>query len=400
MARCKLTTKMSSFRFLLLFAFLVCPPLFAADVDSAVAELEAHLDRLARQKEVAGMAVAVAHGGEIVFSGTWGVREAGSAEPIDRHTRFRVASLSKGFASTVSAVLVEKGLLDWSDRVAPYNPHFRLKSNDQTVRVNLEHVLSHRVGLPSNAYDNLLEADWDVNRILARYREVKAACEVGSCYGYQNVVYNLSEDLIERKLGEPFEAVVFHQIFQPLGMHSANYGLDGLRIDDNWARPHVRTRGGVRPVEVQPNYYRVPAAAGVNASLADMEQWLLAHMGHRPEVLSNSVLQMLREKRVVTHRERRAGWRHDRLRSAHYGLGFRVYDYAGHPMIYHAGAVQGYRAQIAIFPEEDVGMLILWNSEGQKGWGTVPVFADALYDLRYMDWMKLQKGRGRSLAGR
>ena len=35
----------------------------------------------------------------------------------------------------------------------------------------------------------------------------------------------------------------------------------------------------VRPKET---YYRIPPAAGVNASINDMALWLIAQMGHRP----------------------------------------------------------------------------------------------------------------------
>ena len=81
-----------------------------------------------------------------------------------------------------------------------------------------------------------------------------------------------------------------------------------------------------------------------------------------------------------------------------YGLGWRIYDYAGHTMIYHAGAVEGYRAQIGIFPDLGVGIAAMWNSESSKAWGIVPVFADALYGLPGEDWMKLQRG-GTGQAG-
>ena len=114
----------------------------------------------------------------------------------------------------------------------------------------------------------------------------------------------------------------------------------------------------------KPTYYRVPPAAGVNASISDMAQWLIAQTGHRPDVLPAPLLATLHAPLVATPGEMRgSSWRRERLNSAGYALGWRVYDYAGHRVVFHGGAVQGYRGVIAMMPERDLGVVILWNSE-------------------------------------
>jgi len=82
-----------------------------------------------------------------------------------------------------------------------------------------------------------------------------------------------------------------------------------------------------------------------------------------------------------------SGWRRDRLRSAYYGLGWRIYDYAGHTLVFHGGAVQGYRALAAFLPEKDIGVVILWNSESAMPTGLLPTTLDKALGLPTRDWL-------------
>ena len=126
----------------------------------------------------------------------------------------------------------------------------------------------------------------------------------------------------------------------------------------------------------------MPPAAGVNASTSDMAQWLLAQSGHRPDVLPAPLLATLHAPLVATPGEMRgSSWRRERLYSASYALGWRVYDYAGHQLVFHGGAVQGYRGVIALLPERDLGIAILWNSESSLPSGLLPTILDRAIGL-------------------
>src|SRR5690606_38818826 len=63
------------------------------------------------------------------------------------------------------------------------------------------------------------------------------------------------------------------------------------------------------------------------------------------------------------HETTTSPWRRERLRSAHYALGWRIYDYMGEKLVYHAGAVQGYRAMTGMLPEYGFGFVAMWNCE-------------------------------------
>ena len=206
-------------------------------------------------------------------------------------------------------------------------------------------------------------------------------CSPGSCYAYQNVAFSLIGDVVFAASGDFYAQAVEKRIFKPLGMHDASIGLDGITGSNRWARPHVRSRNGWAALNPKPTYYRVAPAAGVNASIADMAQWLLAHTGYRPEVLSQPLLATLHAPLVNTPGELRSGWRRERLNSAGYALGWRVFDYQGHTVVFHAGAVQGYRGLVALLPENNTGVAILWNGESTLPSGLLPTVVDAALGL-------------------
>jgi beta-lactamase class C len=154
------------------------------------------------------------------------------------------------------------------------------------------------------------------------------------------------------------------EVLSPLGMTRASVGSAALRSSDKWAKPHVAiAKRKWRDVKVREDYYRYSPAAGVNASSKDMILWLRAMLGEMPQVISPQLIEKVTTAQVVTKRElHRKGWR-KYLKSAHYGLGWRVYNFEGHKLNYHGGWVRGYRADIAFAPDQQVAYVMLMNAE-------------------------------------
>lgn len=364
----------------------------AASVETAVGDLASGLQQLEADPDGVGLAACVARSDRVLMLETRGRRAADSPELIDPTTRFRIASLSKGFAATLAAQLVAEGRMRWTQPVVEKVDYFVLKDAEDTRRAQLDHVLSHRMGLPHNAYDNVLEAGRPVQSIVRRYADVDPMCRVGTCYGYQNIAYNLVTDVIENGTGLDYESEIRNRLFRPLGMDSAGFGRDDLLSSTNWAQPHIGRGSRLRKAPVREHYYQLPASAGINASIEDLCLWLRANLGGMPEVIPDTTRELLWTERVETRRELfRGRWRRTRLDGAHYGYGWRIYDYAGERVIFHAGSVQGYGAQIAIVPRMNVGVVAVWNSQSRRPWGITATFLDALLGLKPEDWLRLEE---------
>lgn len=367
-------------------------PLFGGTVApkaglAVAAEMNFWLDSIEASGQVAGLAVAVVQGDQVLLQRGVGYADAAAGTPVTPDTVFRLASLSKSFATTLAAQLVDGGFISWDSRIGGILPTFALKDASAAEKLSVRDILSHRVGLPHNSYDHLLERDEPYPLLVDRLREIDPICGVGDCYSYQNVAFSLMGDVTYAVTGDFFYHQVEKRIFHPLGMTTATYGRDALEASREWARPHSRSGRRWIPFQPRENYYHVAPAAGVNASIKDMSQYLIAHMGGRPDVLPQDLLDTVHRPVVATPTEMTsAPWRRGRLRDAHYALGWRVFDYAGEPLVFHAGAVQGYRGVIAFLPQRRFGLVMLWNCETALPTGMLPMALDRYLGLPTVDW--------------
>jgi beta-lactamase class C len=356
-----------------------------------VREFEALAQGLVDSGKTPGLAMAIVQGGRIVSARGYGVTDRNNPEDVDIHTVFRLASLSKSFASTVTAQMVADGKLRWDSRPLQYIPTLQFADPNAAPQLTVADVLSHRVGIGHNAFDRDLEANAEYPMLMQKLAYAPMKCAPGECYAYQNIAYSLVGNVVESVSGLTYEQAVARRLFRPLGMFDASYGLEGIAASKRWAKPHIGSGRSWTPVYPKPTYYRVAPAAGVNASISDMAKWLLAQGGYRGDVLPGSLLATLHAPLIDTPSEMGgSAWRRQRLNAAGYALGWRVYDYIGHRMVFHGGAVQGYRGAMALLPERDVGVVVLWNSTSSAPSGLLPTILDRAIGITPQRWLDVE----------
>jgi beta-lactamase class C len=355
------------------------------DVDYRL--LDSRLRELMHKPAMVGLAVGVVENGRITFLQGYGETEAGSGDAVTPETVFRWASTSKGVAATMVAKLAEQGKIDLNAPVARYAPDLKLPAGNEN-RATVGDLLSHRLGLYRNAYDNKLEEGDDPSFLRASLAQLNATCPPGTCWSYQNVAFDASSEMVSRLTHMPYEQAVKRYLFNPIGMKDASVSLAGLESNASWAKPH---NAGRRPLPIVDTYYKVPGAAGVNSDIKDMALWMLAQMGEMPDVLDGQVLDTIHAPYVVTPTERgRLRKFLERLGTAWYGYGWRSYDYAGHHIIGHRGGIRGYRSLILFDPQKKSGVVALWNSDTNQPGGLEFEVMDMIYHLPFRDWLELK----------
>jgi beta-lactamase class C len=375
--------------------FASVTPSAREDIDYAA--LDARLKRLAGQQAVVGLAVGIVENGRITFLNGYGEELAGSGHKVTPETVFRWASVSKGVAATMVAKLAEEGKLRLNAPVSRYSASLKLPGGMEN-RATVGDLLSHRLGLYRNAYDNKLEEGQDSRFLRQTLAQLNLICPPGTCWSYQNVAYDGSSEIVERVTGKPYADAVREYLFDPIGMTSATMSREGLVSSRSWARPH---NAGRKPLEVLDTYYRVPAAGGVNSNIKDMALWMVAQMGQMPGVLSPKLLHTIHAPLVKTPGERRRLRKFlERLGDAGYGYGWRSYNYAGHRIVGHRGGVSGYRSLILFDPARKSGVVALWNSNSNQPGGLEFEVMDMVYHLPFRDWMELDGKSGAPAAER
>jgi len=334
---------------------------------------------------VPGAAVAIIMDSTVVFLKGYGVRSTKTNDSVDINTVFRLGSVSKGFASLLTGIEVQDSILEWDDNVVQYLPEFSLHSKEQTLHLTIRHILSHTTGLPYHAYTNLVESGKDLEALLGRLESVQLIAKEGEVYSYQNVAYSLIAEILRAATGKSYEQLMQERIFTPLRMNTASVTYSGITENPNVALPHVYHRNGWTPVKITDRYYNVAPAGGVNASIADMAEWLQALLGFRENTISRKTLDEVFHP-IIRTPVRRYFSHWPRGKKAFYAMGWRVLQYGSDTVIYHGGSVNGYRSEIALNQARGVGICVLTNASSGFASQTIPEFF-AMYGV-YADSIK------------
>ena len=334
----------------------------AAHSDGFAAKFESdYVSPLVNQSP--GGALVIVESGRVVLQKVYGVRTEGAAELVTDETLFRIASLSKTFASAAASILVEESPLTWQMPLKPSLAHVKFKKPGYGGQISLKHLMSQSTGLMPHAYTNLIEENMSYRRIVDRLDRVDFVCAPGECYGYQNVVFSLIADLVASETELDYPEFVDAHLFKPLAMTRASFGHEPFVNDSNHARPHVWTGSRWHPVKPTSHYYKVAPAAGVNASISDMREWLLAQLGKNPEVLPVEMLDRMHGRVIRTSRHEAHYPYRAALGNVYYGLGWRVFDYgAAKGFVQHGGYLKGMRSTMVFHRQSGTGMVMLMNS--------------------------------------
>jgi beta-lactamase class C len=357
--------------------------------DVNYAQLDERLKQMVAKPAMVGLSVGVFENGRITFLAGYGETAHGTGDPVTPETVFRWASCSKGVAGTMMAKLAEQGKVDLNAPIAAYGGSMRLPNGNEQ-RATVTDLLSHRLGIYRDAYDNKLEEGASPYVLRASLGQLSAVCQPGTCWNYENVAFDQSSEIVSRVMGMPYPQAVQRTLFDPIGMSSASVTREGIMSAKSWAKPH---NAGRRTLELLDTYYKVPGAAGINSNIKDMTLWAIAQAGGMPDVLSPKLLDTVHAPLVRTPVElSRMRKFLERLRDPYYGLGWRSYTYAGHHLVGHRGGVRGYRSLILFDPVLKSGVVALWNSDTNQPGGLEFEVMDMLYHLPFRDWMELRTG--------
>ncbi|HEX8777964.1 MAG TPA: serine hydrolase domain-containing protein, partial [Rhodanobacter sp.] len=93
-------------------------------VKATLADYQRWLGELDARHGAAGLATAVVVDDKVVFEQTLGYADASKQTPVTPNTVFRLASLSKAFATAVTGLLVDSGKLRWDMKLVDVLPYF------------------------------------------------------------------------------------------------------------------------------------------------------------------------------------------------------------------------------------------------------------------------------------
>lgn len=337
------------------FCLSLGPPAHAEDLNAVLAAATAGT-------QVPAMSILTMQDGKIGGIAVRGVRRNDRPDPAGENDVWLLGSDAKPMTATLIAKLVDRHVLSWDAPLSAMLPDLAATMRPEYRNVTLVQLLTHRSGLPHDDSDmnffmgflaDKRPAQEQRHDYIARALTEAPVAPPGTKYSYSNTGFIVAAAIAERATGTPYEELMRREIFGPLGMTSAGYGMtpDGQPQGHNGGK--VATLADANPEMFAP-------AGNIYMSLRDWAAFCLDQMaGYHGggKLLAPATYRMMETK----------------VPGADTGLSWGVQDsLAGRqgPVLMHAGSDGNWTALVALFPETQNGVLVADNAgddmDGEK----------------------------------
>lgn len=351
------------FVFVILFA-VFCPTLpvqakQGLDPDEVEAFFDDYLGTQMESNHIAGAAVAVVQDGQVLFIKGYGYADVANNIPVDpEKTVFTLGSLTKIFTWTAVMQLVERGQLDLDVDVNTYLD-FKIP-NTYSEPVTLSHLMSHTAGFEDNFFDQMTATpaelvplgEWLRTHIPARVRPPEQVS------AYSNYGAALAGYIVERVSGLSYDEYMEQNILIPLGMtRTTSRQPMPAALAKDVSECYVFANGKYQPQPATDVSLNVAPAGAFRSTAADMARFMIAHLNEGQYgdagILQPATAQLMHSQ-SFTHDPHVNGMAH----------GFWELDRNGQEIIGHAGSHFIFNSMLMLFPEQELGVFVVTNSQG------------------------------------
>jgi CubicO group peptidase (beta-lactamase class C family) len=340
-----------------------CFFIFSVKAQNRQSSLNALFDTIYARNNFSGC-VLVAENGIPLFEKAQGYANQEKSIPLNIHTRFELASVSKQFTAMAIMQLKEKGKLSYEDALLKYFPALPFKG------VTIRHLLTHTSGIPDflglgGRADKALDTSRiNFNKdIIAKLPLVYDGTSFvpGSDWSYSNTNYLLLAQIVEKVSGMSFARYMRQYIFVPAGMKNTFVYArhSSTRPMNNYALSYVWDPGRnafVEPdsvVSFRYSYYfdGITGPYGICSNVEDLLHWDQALFSEK--LIGKSTLKDAFVPLKIKDKE-----------EVPYGFGWFMSE--GNSLTgafqFHRGDYTGYQTLIVRYPEKHWTVILLSNS--------------------------------------
>jgi CubicO group peptidase (beta-lactamase class C family) len=337
--------------------------------------------------KIPGLSMAVVQNGQVVFLKGYGYRDFEKQTPVTPHTLFAIGSITKSFTVTAMGMLADEGKLDWDKPVRDFLPEFQLVDPVASERITPRDLATHRTGVPRH---DLVWYSSDFSRadLVRRLRHLEPSQDIRTTYQYNNMMFMTAGYMVGRLAGTTWEDFIRQRIFTPLSMRDTVFSVNDSQKSADFAMPYQNAKGDVKliPFHIIDS---IGPAGSINSSADDMSRYVAFQLGKGAydgkQLLSENNANQMQSPQMIEP----SADRYREILLPTYGLGLGVTTYRGHKLVSHGGAIDGFTAQLALLPMDNLGVIVLANLNSDKN--PVPVIVaysvfDRLLGLEPVPW--------------
>jgi len=319
-------------------------------------EADATVNRLMKEAEVTGAAIAIIHNGKIVHLKGYGFRDKEKNLPLTADSAVSGASLTKSAFAYLVMTMVDAGTLDLDKPVQQYLPkplpeyanYADLASDDRYKRITARMLLSHTTGFPN----------W---RWFEDDHKLKIHFDPGTKYAYSGEGIALLQLVVETVTKRPLEELMQERVFRPFGMTLTSLVWQE-KFEDDHANGYDEYGRDLGPQKRT----RADAAGSMKTTLRDFSLFLQGVMSGKG-ISKNALAEMLKPQVQIYSKYQFPTFQPQTTEAnkairLSYGLGWGLYWTPYGEAFFKEGHDEGWRDYAVAFPAKKDAILILTNS--------------------------------------
>ena len=337
-----------------------------------VSNLDTRIKTLMDSAEVTGMAIAIFNDNQIIYRKAFGYANADKKTPMQVNTLFYGASLSKAVFGYLVATLANNGILDLDKPLQQYLdipiPELKtkeewrsfkdLKNDKRYETITARMCLSHTTGFQNWRW--IPRPNDPGNR-----DKLKIYFDPGTQYFYSGEGITLLQHVVEHITGKGLEELAKEKIFDPLQIRNTSY-IWQERFEDNFCNGHT----GKQEVIQKDKNDEAQAAGSMETNLIDFSIFVkhVLHLYKGKSAITNLMFTpnfRIRTKAQFGPLSLEQSNENDTIQLS-YGLGWGLLQSPFGLGAFKEGHDEGFQHYTIIFPEKEIGIVILSNSDNAE----------------------------------
>lgn len=367
----------------------------SAQNDKRLKGIEKDLNEILEVTQAAGFAVAIVEGDKIIYSKGFGYSDYENKIAADENTLFAIGSSTKAFTSSILGQLRNEDKLSFDDSPIKYVPELKFYNDEMNRQIMIKDLMCHRTGLPRHDYSWDLFPSLDKDSLLARIEFQEPFVGVRERWYYNNFGFLTQGVIAERITGKSWEDNIKERFFKPLGMTRSNVSITELKESSNAAFGYQLKDDSIID---KMDYYHIAGmspAGSINSSVNEMGNWVITWINKGKfkgeEVLPEPYVNEAMSSQMVVG-SGLPGKEFPDMHMSNYGYGWFTSSYRGHYRVEHGGNIDGFSANVAFFPSDSLGIIVLVNQNGSPVPNMVRnTIADRMLDAERTGWAKKYK---------
>ena len=343
--------------------------------DSAWHHVAAEYRRLLENEGVVGSSLWFLRDGEVLAQELHGLADLETQRPIDEHTIYHWASITKTFTGIAIMQLRDRGLLSLDDPVVHYIPQLRDVHNPygSMREITLRHLLSHSSGFRMATWPWGGEESWHPHeptswdQITAMIPYTQIHFEPGSRYSYSNPGIIFLGRIIELLTGDDYEVYVDKNILKPLEMYHTYFDVTPYHLLKHRSNNYYVEDGKISANGLDFDTGITVSNGGLNAPITDMVKYLAFLAGgptereHHDEILARPSLEEMWDPVVDVSVDSETDTR------SQMGLTYFLLEHGSLHVIGHTGGQRGFISFFYVDPHTGAVAIAANNTLGIAG---------------------------------